>query len=558
MTGKTRMLGAGRAGSTSYGSNVNLVQFGNKLQGLAPQATHFFIAGNGPAGWVNYQTRTYAPKRNFVFCMNRLGGVGRGKSQFKIGGLNNPDGSRSCKPYDYIKQKETLEQKNMITKKLSNKLEKDSNNDLELSTDISENIGKTDSSNDSTSDRFSSIEAVFTFSATSPSDNPPFPQYTKGGIIRITTTYPLSSNDIVTLNEYLSTKNEASFYNSEVSWYYNNYDCTAGWGLGYNSSTTYIQLEAAYEKKVPIDEFRVLLPLDCVYIEYAPTENQSSYQPNFYYNTNIQKIERNLFVAGGDTIYSLSDSSGQTWLDNTKKDIVDSLQAGIESANEYTPDSSQLKTLDLYKLDSESSSSAEGSGGLDPSGCLLTYLFAYTSSIDTSNNILQINIPGLGYGKTIDVLDPYINGFSDNNTGSSSISMNYGDESPESGACGKPMCYDINLLILNFINDLQDASTTPSILFTTNEDLFNQAFDKMPYAQTNSYNLPPFINVDGTIYPLLFNGSDQQYAMLLRFRNSSSNLNTKMIELQCYPNPELNQPVTDQVVDWISVVYNQT
>jgi len=32
------------------GVNVNQVQFGDKLQGLAPQATHFFIAGNGKAG----------------------------------------------------------------------------------------------------------------------------------------------------------------------------------------------------------------------------------------------------------------------------------------------------------------------------------------------------------------------------------------------------------------------------------------------------------------------------------------------------------------------------
>ena len=96
MSSKTRMLGAGRAGSTAYGSNVSMVQFGDKLQGIAPTATHFFISGNGKAGWTNYQTRTYAPKREVVFCMNQLGGVGRGKSQFKVGGLNRPDGARRC------------------------------------------------------------------------------------------------------------------------------------------------------------------------------------------------------------------------------------------------------------------------------------------------------------------------------------------------------------------------------------------------------------------------------------------------------------------------------
>lgn len=101
MSGRTRMLGAGCAGSTAHGVNVNLIQFGDKLQGLAPQATHFFIAGNARAGWHNYQTRTYAPKKNYIFCMNRLGGVGRGKSQFKIHGVNNPDSSQSCNPYEY-------------------------------------------------------------------------------------------------------------------------------------------------------------------------------------------------------------------------------------------------------------------------------------------------------------------------------------------------------------------------------------------------------------------------------------------------------------------------
>jgi hypothetical protein len=101
MSSKTRMLGAGRAGSTAYGSNVNLIQFGDRLQGLAPQATHFFISGNGRAGWNQYQTRTNAPKRNSIFCMNQLGGVGRGKSQFKVGGLNKPDGAKICKPHEY-------------------------------------------------------------------------------------------------------------------------------------------------------------------------------------------------------------------------------------------------------------------------------------------------------------------------------------------------------------------------------------------------------------------------------------------------------------------------
>jgi hypothetical protein len=85
---------------------VNMIQFGDKLQGLAPQATHFFIAGNGRGGWNNYRKRTDAPRRNFVFCMNQLGGVGAGKSQYKIRGLNNPDGARACQPYRYFTERD--------------------------------------------------------------------------------------------------------------------------------------------------------------------------------------------------------------------------------------------------------------------------------------------------------------------------------------------------------------------------------------------------------------------------------------------------------------------
>jgi len=94
--GKSRTMGAGLAGSMTKGVNVNQVQFGNKLQGLAPLATHFFIAGNGRAGWNQYRTRADGDKRNFVFCMNQLGGVGASRSQFKIRGLNKPDGTGDC------------------------------------------------------------------------------------------------------------------------------------------------------------------------------------------------------------------------------------------------------------------------------------------------------------------------------------------------------------------------------------------------------------------------------------------------------------------------------
>ena len=81
-------------------ANVYQVQIGHKGQGLPPQATAFLIS-SGRGGWNHYRTRTFAPRRDFIFCMNRLGGVGAGRSQYKIRGLNHPDGARRCRPYRF-------------------------------------------------------------------------------------------------------------------------------------------------------------------------------------------------------------------------------------------------------------------------------------------------------------------------------------------------------------------------------------------------------------------------------------------------------------------------
>ena len=104
MSSRSRSMGAGLASSTEYGVNVNMVQFGDKLQGLPPQATHFFIAGNSLGGWNQYRTRANGKRRNFVFCMNRLGGVGAAASPYKIRGLNGPSmgGVRPCAPHAYV------------------------------------------------------------------------------------------------------------------------------------------------------------------------------------------------------------------------------------------------------------------------------------------------------------------------------------------------------------------------------------------------------------------------------------------------------------------------
>ena len=53
---------------------------GNALQGLAPKATHFFKA---PFTGQQYSTGSGDGKNRFkLVCMNQLGGIGRGRSQF--------------------------------------------------------------------------------------------------------------------------------------------------------------------------------------------------------------------------------------------------------------------------------------------------------------------------------------------------------------------------------------------------------------------------------------------------------------------------------------------
>ena len=78
---KARSMGAG-AGGLAYGVNTGGNQGGgNKKQGLLPTATNYFISR---AGHNNFY-RAHGNNRNKVFCMNQLGGVGRGRSQFGPG-----------------------------------------------------------------------------------------------------------------------------------------------------------------------------------------------------------------------------------------------------------------------------------------------------------------------------------------------------------------------------------------------------------------------------------------------------------------------------------------
>ena len=97
---RSRTMGAGLASSTMY-SNVAQLQIGDKLQGGAPLGTGYFKAKYTGS---SYRSRTDGANKNVIFCMNRMGGVGRGRSQFNVGGVNLPDGTRPCKNQVALRQ----------------------------------------------------------------------------------------------------------------------------------------------------------------------------------------------------------------------------------------------------------------------------------------------------------------------------------------------------------------------------------------------------------------------------------------------------------------------
>ena len=77
MSSRSRMMGAGNAGSSSYNSNINLNTFGgSKKQGITSRV--------GLDNWANraIQIKSNGIGRNMFFCMNQLGGVGPGHSMF--------------------------------------------------------------------------------------------------------------------------------------------------------------------------------------------------------------------------------------------------------------------------------------------------------------------------------------------------------------------------------------------------------------------------------------------------------------------------------------------
>jgi hypothetical protein len=98
MSSRPRTMGAGLASSSNYSVNVNLnTAGGSKKQGIPSSV--------GLDTWANVAVKTNAygtiKGRNMIFCVNQLGGVGAGHSQFNVG--NNyarPDGVK-CKSYSF-------------------------------------------------------------------------------------------------------------------------------------------------------------------------------------------------------------------------------------------------------------------------------------------------------------------------------------------------------------------------------------------------------------------------------------------------------------------------
>ena len=91
---KSRIIGAGNAGSLGYNANVNLnTAGGTKKQGFPS------ITGYRPREIDNIvKTKATGDKRDFIFSMNQIGGIGRGISPY------NPsaDGIYKREPYRYV------------------------------------------------------------------------------------------------------------------------------------------------------------------------------------------------------------------------------------------------------------------------------------------------------------------------------------------------------------------------------------------------------------------------------------------------------------------------
>jgi hypothetical protein len=80
MSSRSKVFGAGLSGSTALRVNTNgNTGGGSKKQGIPP----YVGLNNWSNRAVKFNAYSDPVKREIVFCINQLGGVGAGKSQFR-------------------------------------------------------------------------------------------------------------------------------------------------------------------------------------------------------------------------------------------------------------------------------------------------------------------------------------------------------------------------------------------------------------------------------------------------------------------------------------------
>jgi len=90
---KARIIGPSTAGGLSRGVNVNLnTAGGNKKQGLPLGVGHYSYEQ-----YRKIKTKAMGDKREFIFTLRQLSGVGRHKTPFIAGA----DGIHAREPYRY-------------------------------------------------------------------------------------------------------------------------------------------------------------------------------------------------------------------------------------------------------------------------------------------------------------------------------------------------------------------------------------------------------------------------------------------------------------------------
>jgi len=101
MSSRGRIMGAGNGGASTLNVNPHLNTAGGfRKEGLTGRVGLGYRSGRR----VRIKASDTPYKRNLIFCMNQLGGVGAGHSMFQVAGkFNSPDGAKRCAPHPFDK-----------------------------------------------------------------------------------------------------------------------------------------------------------------------------------------------------------------------------------------------------------------------------------------------------------------------------------------------------------------------------------------------------------------------------------------------------------------------